>query len=170
MYALITGRRGLFQWLLLACLLSDILDGLIARIFHLRSRLGAFLDSIADMLVTIIALMGLFAFQKEFLAAHFGPLAVVAPLYAVEMLAALVRYGRLSSFHTVLVRVAAYLSGIFIISLFLWGYWAGIFYAMVATSVAAYSEELVLLYVLPKWTADVRGLYWVLRRKASGQK
>ncbi|MCU1272739.1 MAG: hypothetical protein JWO48_170 [Bryobacterales bacterium] len=165
-----TGRRELFQWLLLACLLSDILDGLIARIFHLRSRLGAFLDSIADMLVSIIAVLGLLAFQKEFLAAHFGPLAVVVALYAAEMLAGLVRYGRLSSFHTVLVRIAAYLQGIFIMSLFLWGYWAGIFYAMIATSVLAYAEELVLLYVLRKWTADVRGLYWVLRRKASDQK
>jgi CDP-diacylglycerol--glycerol-3-phosphate 3-phosphatidyltransferase len=95
---------------------------------------------------------------------------VVVALYAAEMVAALVRYRRLSSFHTMLVRVAAYLQGIFIMSLFLWRYSAGIFYAMVAISVVAYAEELVLLYVLPKWTADVRGLYWVLRRKASDQK
>jgi phosphatidylglycerophosphate synthase len=162
-----TGRRELFQWLLLACLLSDILDGLIARMFHLSSPLGAFLDSTADMLMSIIAVLGLFAFQKEFLAAHSTPLAVVVALYIGEMLIALVRYGKLSSFHTLLVRVAAYLQGIFVMSLFLWGYWAGIFYAMVAISVLAYSEEFVLLYVLPKWTADVRGLYWVLRRKAS---
>jgi CDP-diacylglycerol--glycerol-3-phosphate 3-phosphatidyltransferase len=162
-----TARRELFQWLLLACLLSDILDGLIARMFHLSSRLGAFLDSIADMLVTVIAVLGLFVFQKKFLAAHVGPLTVVVVLYAIEMLAALVRYGRLSSFHTVLVRVAAYLQGIFIMSLFLWGYGAGLFYAMVAISVVAYAEELVLLYVLPKWTADVRGLYWVLYRRGA---
>ena len=162
-----TERRELFQWLLLACLLSDILDGLIARMFHLSSPLGAFLDSTADMLMSIIAALGLFAFQKEFLAAHFAPLAVVVTLHIVEMLAALVRYGKLSSFHTLLVRAAAYLQGIFIMSLFLWGYWAGIFYAMVAISVLAYAEEFVLLYVLPKWTPDVRGLYWVLRRKAS---
>jgi phosphatidylglycerophosphate synthase len=164
-----TDRRELFQWLLLACLLSDILDGLIARIFHLSSPLGAFLDSLADMLVSIIAVLGLFAFQKEFLAAHFGPLAIVVALYAAEMLAALVRYGRLSSFHTVLVRVAAYLQGIFIMSLFLWGYMAPTFYVMVAISVVAYTEEFALLYLLPKWTADVRGLYWALRRNASGQ-
>ena len=74
MYALVAGRRELFQWLLLACLLSDILDGLIARMFHLSSPLGAFLDSTADMLLSIIAVLGLFAFQKEFLAAHFAPL------------------------------------------------------------------------------------------------
>ena len=93
-YALMTGRRELFQWLLLACLLSDILDGLIARMFHLSSPLGAFLDSTADMLMAIIAALGLFAFQKEFLLAqHFAPLAVVVTLHIVEMLAALLRYG-----------------------------------------------------------------------------
>ena len=51
LYAAIERQAGLFRWLLLACLASDILDGLVARIFHLRSELGARLDSIADMIV-----------------------------------------------------------------------------------------------------------------------
>ena len=163
--AVLCRRQELFKWVLLACLLSDILDGLIARTFNLRSKIGAFLDSTADMLVCLIVVAGLFMFQSEFLAAHYGEILIVLGLYAVEAVAAILRYGRISSFHTVLNRIAAYAQGIFVMSLFLWGYRGWIFQPTIALAVLAYSEELLLLYLLPKWRSDVRGLYWVLSDK-----
>ena len=48
-------------------------------------------------------------------------------------------------------------------SLFLWGYRAWLFYAMLLLVVIALFEEMLLLYVLPRSRSDVRGLYWVLR-------
>jgi CDP-diacylglycerol--glycerol-3-phosphate 3-phosphatidyltransferase len=146
----------------LACLLSDILDGLIARVFHLRSRLGAFLDSTADMLVTFIALYAVYVFRFAEVRPHMAAISVIAGLYVLEAVAALSRYGRISSFHTVLVRVSAYLQGIFIMALFLWGFQNWVFTVMLMVTVAAYLEELVLVALLAEWKADVRGLYWVL--------
>jgi cardiolipin synthase len=166
LFAAVARHQGLFKWLLLACLLSDILDGLIARVFDLRSRLGAFLDSAADLLVCVITLIGLFIFKANILAAHWVPLAIVVTIYLMEIAIALWRYGRISSFHTTLVRVAAYLQGIFVMSLFLWGYIAWILYPMAVVSVLAYSEELALLFLLPDWRADVRGIYWVISKKS----
>jgi phosphatidylglycerophosphate synthase len=160
--AVIQGREGLFKWLLLACLLSDILDGLIARAFHLRSKLGARLDSIADMLVAFISIAALFMFQRAFLAAHFWELSIVISLYSLEILAALLRYGKISSFHTIVNRIAAYSQGIFVMSLFLWGYRGWLFHPMIALTIVASVEEFLLLGVLPEWRSDVRGLYWVL--------
>ncbi len=55
--------------------------------------------------------------------------------------------------------------GIFVMSLFLWGYAAWVLYAMTVLSVIAYAEELVLLCLLPEWKADVRGIYWVLSQR-----
>src|SRR5215472_12734578 len=75
--AVILHRTGVFMWVLLTCLLSDILDGLIARTFRLLSDTGAFLDSTADMLVTLMAVVGIFVFQKEFVAAHYLQLLAV---------------------------------------------------------------------------------------------
>jgi CDP-diacylglycerol--glycerol-3-phosphate 3-phosphatidyltransferase len=93
---------------------------------------------------------------------HAAAIAVITGLYALEGVAALCRYGRISSFHTILVRVSAYLQGIFIMALFLWGFLNWVFIIMLAVTVAAYVEELVLVALLPVWKADVRGLYWVL--------
>ena len=170
--AVVRGGRALFTWLLLACLLSDILDGLIARVFHLRTRLGALLDSTADMIVLLIAGAGIFVFERSFLKAHGGTVAALGALYLAEAALALLRYGRISSFHTVLTRVAAYTQGIFVMSLFLWGFKGWIFYPMAVLTAAALAEEMALVYLLPQWKSDVRGLYWVAAaaRRTRGSK
>ena len=155
-------NQELFKWLLLACLLSDILDGLIARVFHLRSRMGAFLDSTADMLVFGVALYAVYAFRRAEVMPHMTAIAAIVGLYVLEAVAAVCRYGKISSFHTILVRVSAYMQGIFIMALFLWGFLSWVFTVMLVVTVAAYVEELALVALLPKWKADVRGLYWVL--------
>ncbi len=155
----------LFKWLLLACLLSDIADGLIARAFHITSKLGAALDSAADMLTMLIGLYGVFVFQRAFVEEHSTGVQVIAVFYFAEIIAALIRYGKLSSFHTLLDRIAAYAGGIFAMSLFLWGYQDWLFQLTVLIYVASLTEELILIFILPEWRTDVGGLYRVLARK-----
>ena len=167
LWAVLLHRQELFKWLLLACLLSDILDGWIARAFNLRSETGASLDSLADLLVALNMVVGLFMFQREFLGAHYLEVLLVVGLFAVEAIAAIFRYRRISSFHTILNRIAAYAQGIFVMSLFLWGYQGWIFRPTIVLSVLACCEEFALLYLLPKWRSDVRGVYWVLRDKGA---
>jgi len=165
--AVLAGNRGLFRWLLVACLLSDIADGLIARIFGLRSALGAALDSAADIVVSWLVVLAVCAFESAFVASHWGLLVTVTGLYLAETGLSLRRYRRCSSFHTVLYRVAAYSEGIFVVCLFFRGYTAWLFYSMVALLILASAEELALLLLLPEWRADVGGLYQVLCEKGA---
>ena len=53
-------------------------------------------------------------------------------------------------------------------SLFLWGYTAWLYYVALFVNLLSYVEEFALLWLLPKWTPNVRGLYWVLRQRGSG--
>lgn len=160
-------RQVLFKWLLLACLVSDILDGLIARAFNLRSQAGASLDSVADWLVALNMVAGIFMFQRAFLAAHYREVLLVLVFFASEAAVAILRYGKLSSFHTLLNRIAAYAQGIFVMSLFIWGYKGWIFKPMIVLSILDCAEEFLLLYLLPKWRSDVRGFYWVISDKGA---
>jgi CDP-diacylglycerol--glycerol-3-phosphate 3-phosphatidyltransferase len=155
-------RVEVFKWLLLACLLSDILDGLIARAFHLTSKLGASLDSLADSVTMFIGLLGVLVFQRPFVFKHHSELLLVVAFYAVEVIASFWRYGKLSSFHTLLDRIAAYMGGIFVMSLFLWGYYGWLFHLTVIVYVVALSEEMLLIYLLPQWRSDVGGVRRVL--------
>ena len=54
------GRPGWALFLFLAAALTDALDGLLARLLDQRTRLGAFLDPLADKLLTGAALIMLF--------------------------------------------------------------------------------------------------------------
>jgi phosphatidylglycerophosphate synthase len=165
--AAVEQNRQYFQWLLVACMLSDILDGWIARRFDWTSRLGASLDSTGDILVQVIALGGLWMFHKATVVAHRVPVLIVVSLYLAEAMFALLRYGRISSFHTSLVRLAASALSIFVLSLFFWRFVDWIFYPAIALGVVAYSEELLILLLLAEWTPDVGGLYrvWLITRR-----
>ena len=163
--SVLLGRIELFKWLLLVCLLSDILDGLIARTFHLTTKLGASLDSLADAVTMLIGLLGVFVFQKSFVSEHDSALLLVAVFYVAELIASLIRYGKLSSFHTLLDRIAAYMAGIFVMSLFLWGYHGWLFQMAVIVYLLSLAEEIALICLLPDWRSDVGGLFRVLAKR-----
>lgn len=59
LWAILSGHDGLALLLLMASGVTDYLDGKIARQFHMESRLGAFLDPIADRLYILTTLVGL---------------------------------------------------------------------------------------------------------------
>ena len=164
-YFAASGAERLFTWLLVPALVTDIADGYIARRFGLTSRLGAQLDSIADALLFFVAIFGVWALHPDVLREHAVAGLLVAGSWIVEIVAAFGRYGRLSSFHTYGSKVAGYLLGTMIGVLFVWGLPPPLLYAAVVVSVGANLEELALIWLLPVWRADVRGLYWVLRER-----
>jgi len=159
-------RETAFTAILIGSLLGDILDGLLARALGACSELGALLDSLADTLLLFVAACGAWSFHRAELSAHLAAFALVPALWGLENLAALLRYGRLSSFHTYLSRAAAYAMGIFVGFLFCFGFQLWMMRLALGLFVLATCEEFVLLRLLPVWTADVRGLWWVLQRRA----
>ncbi|HUO79868.1 MAG TPA: CDP-alcohol phosphatidyltransferase family protein [Steroidobacteraceae bacterium] len=162
-YFAASGAEQRFTWLLVPALLTDVADGYIARRFGLTSRLGAMLDSLADALLFLVAVFGVWALHPDVLREHALAGLLLAGSWVTEMAVALVRYGRLSSFHTYASKVAGYLLGIMVGVLFVWGLPPLLLYAAVIVSVGANLEELALMWLLPAWRTDVRGLYWVLR-------
>ena len=152
-----------FSAVLIAALVTDILDGWIARRYQLQSPLGAMLDSIGDMTTLVAAAFGIAIFHPDVWQQHFAAICLVLGGWAVECVLALLRYGRLSSFHTYASKIAGYALGFFIAALFTFGFVPWLFYAAVMLSLLSVVEELVLLWRLPQWRTDVRGLWWVLR-------
>jgi phosphatidylglycerophosphate synthase len=163
----IAGRERPFRWLLVASLLTDIADGIIARRLQITSKVGAMLDSTADLLVFGTAVYAIFRLRSAFVSEHYGPILALVGLYLMALAAGLLRYSRLASFHTHACRIAAYAQGIFVVLLLFRGYEPALFYLMIGVSALAYMEEFALTFFLPKWTANVGGLYWVLRHGRS---
>jgi len=162
--ALAIGRvESAYAWLLIAALLTDVADGWIARAFSLQSRIGAQLDSLADSALMLVAVLGVWSFHPGVLTGNVLACSLALGLWALENLLALLRYGRLSSFHTWLSKISANLLGLFIGTLFAVGFEPWLFHLAVGATILASAEEMVLLALLPRWRADVRGVWWVLR-------
>jgi CDP-diacylglycerol--glycerol-3-phosphate 3-phosphatidyltransferase len=123
------------------------------------------LDSIGDVLLLFTSAYGVWVFHPEVIREHWIAGALLLGAWLLECVAALARYGRLSSFHTYLSKVAGYLLGIFVGALFVFGFQPWLLYLAVGVSVLGNLEEMALLALLPQWRSDVRGLAWVLRER-----
>ena len=164
----LTDREDAYKWLLLAAFISDIVDGLIARTFSITSMLGSRLDTLADTLLWPAAIFGIWIFHPELMTEHWLVIVLVLGLWAIEMIVAWLRYGKLTSFHAYTIRVSVYGFGIFIMSLFLWGLHPWLLYVASAFNMLGNVEALIIMALLPEWTSDVRGLYWVLQQRKVG--
>jgi len=155
------GEQSIYTWVLVPALLTDAADGWIARSCGVQSRLGARLDSLGDLLVWCAVLAGLFAFQRDVLAAHRWLFGAVVAAWMLENVLAWRRYRRLSSFHTVLSKGAGVLLSVYVGALFLFGHWDWLLWLAASASLLASAEELWLLALLPQWRADVKGVWWL---------
>jgi CDP-diacylglycerol--glycerol-3-phosphate 3-phosphatidyltransferase len=159
-------RETAFASVLIAALLSDIADGWIARRFSFETPAGAFLDTVADSALLLVSVFGIWVFHREVFTQHALICATAVGLWTLENVLALIRYRRLSSFHTILAKVTANLLGLFIGVLFVVGFQPWMLWLAAGASILTSLEEIALLAVLPDWRRDVRGLWWVLRERA----
>lgn len=163
---ILTRQLDIFKWLLALSFFTDLIDGYLARKYKVVSILGSRLDSIGDDLTVLTAVIGLFVFKTEFAHKEFVILIMLFFLFAFQTLFALIRYRKISSFHTYLAKLAAILQGTFFILIFLLPeplYF--LFYAAAVLTGIELIEEIILVALLPRWEANVKGLFWVLKRK-----
>ena len=62
---LINGALNQALWVFLAAAVSDALDGFVARVFSQKTRLGSFLDPIADKLLLVHGLYHAGRFESD---------------------------------------------------------------------------------------------------------
>lgn len=153
-----------FKWLVLVSFLTDAIDGYLARKFNVISILGSRLDSLGDDLTILASFIGVIVFHNNFLAAIWPVILATFVLFMIQLLFALVKYQKTTSFHTYGAKAAAILQGVFLCSLFFFGQpYYPLFYAAMGVTAAELVEEIIMVYVIPTWRADVRGLYWATR-------
>ncbi|HYD21686.1 MAG TPA: CDP-alcohol phosphatidyltransferase family protein [Flavipsychrobacter sp.] len=166
LYLVFTEQPDIFKWMLAVSFFTDAIDGFLARKYKVSSVMGARLDSIADDLTILVAIIGVFKLKPEFVRQELVLIIIMLALVVIQTVMALVRYKKVSSFHTYLAKLAAVLQGSFLILLFfvsqtpLW-----LFYIAVVVTIVELSEEIILVILLPEWQANVKGLYWVTKKK-----
>ena len=162
-YLIYINNESLFALLLCINLVSDILDGLIARVFKLQTEFGARLDSLADWGTYILAFLGIYQFKMEDHKADFWLLYVFIGLIVFYNVFSFMKFKRLPSFHMYSAKIGGYLQGIYFFSLFAFGYYPPIFYLAMIWGWISSIEEIIILIYFNKLRSNVKGLYWVLK-------
>lgn len=159
-------RTDLFKWLLGLSFFTDLIDGFLARKYNVTSVLGTRLDSIGDDLTVLVALIGLIVLKPGFIGQEKITFILLLALFVIQTVYALIRYGKLTGFHTYLAKTAALLQGIFLLLVFFMDEPPLLlFYAAALVTMLQLAEEIILVYLLPHWEINVKGIYWVLKRK-----
>ena len=164
-YLIFIESHNLFKWLLAVSFFTDLIDGYLARKYKVTSIMGSRLDSAADDLNMLAGIIGLFVFKPQFIQSHLSVFIALFALLVLQNIFALVRYRKITSFHTYLAKIAAIMQGVFLIlSFFLPEPIVYLFYTAAFITAIELIEETILVTHLPVWKANVKGLYWVLKK------
>lgn len=163
LYMALNGHERLFVILLCINLVTDILDGLIARVFHMTTEIGAKIDSLADTGTYILAFLGIWLFKWSDFAPHAWSFLFFFGLFIGSHVLALLKFGRMPSLHLYSWKIGGYIQGFFFFVLFVFGFNTPFYYVMVTWGILAFTEHIVIQLLLKELKSNAKGLYWVLR-------
>jgi len=161
----LTGREQWFVVLLCISLVSDVLDGNIARIFKLQTNFGAALDNLADICTYAMAILGLVIFKWSQIQPHSWILFLFLGVFALSYVVSFARFGKIPGLHLYSAVSAGYAQSIFFFVLFVFGFYPWMYYLVVIWGIIAYTEKIIILLMLDDIKIGVKGLYWVLKEK-----
>ncbi|MFO7999986.1 MAG: CDP-alcohol phosphatidyltransferase family protein [Marinilabilia sp.] len=165
LFMALTGREEWFVILLCISLVSDVLDGSIARYFKLQTNFGAALDNLADIFTYAMALLGLFLFKWSEIEPHAWILYLFLGVFVLSYIVSFLRFGKIPGLHLYSAVSAGYLQGIFFFVLFVFGFFPWLYYLAVGWGAIAYIEKTIVLFKLDDIKIGVKGLYWLLKKE-----
>jgi len=167
LYLALTGNEQWYVILLCISLISDVLDGNIARIFKLQTNFGAALDNLADICTYAMALLGLFLFKWTEIEPHAWILYLFLAVFLLSYLVSFYRFGKIPGLHLYSAVSAGYIQSIFFFVLFVFGFYPWMYYLAVGWGALAYTEKIFVLLKLDDIKIGVKGLYWLMKKNGN---
>lgn len=160
-FLLLTGwfeMPSLFFILFGLMLLSDVLDGFIARILDQTSELGARLDSYGDILTYLATLLAAWWLWPDLIKAELHYIITAVIVYILPAFFALVKFGKLASYHTWITKISAVLMSAGVVMLL--GFEnALLFHIAVYFLVIEMMENIAITILLPKPKSNIHSIW-----------
>lgn len=161
----VAGSKPWFVGLITATLLTDALDGYLARRLNARSDLGRKLDSAADYLTLIIGLAGIALLWPDIMRREMPWIVAALVSFFAVIVVGFVRLGRAPCYHTWISKLGAVGCAFSLIPL-LSGGTAVPFHVLTILQVIGGVEELLIVFLVPAHTGEMPTVWhaWRLRR------
>jgi CDP-diacylglycerol--glycerol-3-phosphate 3-phosphatidyltransferase len=166
----LSGKESLFAIFIVINLLTDALDGFIARIFKMETELGAKLDAFADNFTYILAFIGVYRFKFEDIGSHIISFYIFIGFLVLTVIISLIKFRKFPSFHLYSTKIGGYIQGAFLICLFTIGFIIPFYYFTICWGIFGAIEHIAIQIIVNEMQSNVKGLYWVLKRKTQDLK
>ena len=154
----VSGKSDAFLQILAISLVTDVLDGYLARRLDQASELGAKLDSCADMFTYGSMILGIYWLWPGVFTAQTGYLLAAALSFTLPVALALSKLGEYPSYHTLAAKVTALLFAPAYYLLILGG--DDLFFRVVILfHVLVAMEEIAITLILQQPRSDVRSVF-----------
>jgi CDP-diacylglycerol--glycerol-3-phosphate 3-phosphatidyltransferase len=170
LYFIIADKETLFAIFLTINLLSDALDGFLARRLKQETEIGAKLDAFADNFTYVLAFIGIFVFKMEDIRPHIVSFIIMITMLVSTVIVSLVKFRKFPTYHLYTTKAGGYIEGGFFICLFLIGFVTPWYYLVVAWAIMGSIECIIINLMIPEMRSDIRGLYWVIKERAAHKK
>ena len=156
------GYRNIFLGLLLISLLSDAIDGYIARKLNVTSKIGTKLDSWGDMVTYLTVPICAWWLWPEILKKEVIFVFIVIGSYVIPLVAGLIKFRNIPSYHTWGAKIAAVIMSVAVLIMFITGItWPFRFAAIIQVIVAC--EEVFITIQLSELKGNVQS-FWHVKR------
>ena len=170
-FCLLMGRTELFKWLLAISFFTDAADGYLARRLRTVTAFGARLDSVGDDITVAVAIFAIAKLYPGFFYDQAVFIAILLGLLALQIGIALVKFHKMTAYHTYLAKLAAVLQAAWLLCfLFFETPVYPLFSLCILITCLQIAEEIVITLVLSVYTVNVKGIYWALKSERSAQK
>jgi phosphatidylglycerophosphate synthase len=157
------GHGIAFMGLLAVAFLTDMLDGMVARLSGQVTQFGATLDSWADVITYLTIALCCWWLWPEIVRRELFYVGLIIASCLLPALAGILKFGRFTSYHTWGVKVAAASMGLTLYILFLYGL-AWPFRIAAVICIVAAIEEIIITLLLHKPESNLRSVWDVLKR------
>jgi CDP-diacylglycerol--glycerol-3-phosphate 3-phosphatidyltransferase len=170
LYLAVTGAEKPFIILICISLITDILDGFIARRFNLVTKIGGQIDNLADFATYLLAVYGLYRFRWQEVEPHAWLLWLFFIIFFISYFIGWIRFRKMPGLHLYSAVTAAYLQGFFLFMVFAVGFWPWLYFLAMGWGTIAYIEKCFVLLMIDEIAPGTKGLYWVVKKKRNSKK
>jgi cardiolipin synthase (CMP-forming) len=153
-------------WVIIVMVVSDWIDGKLARWLNQRTEFGARLDSVADVAMYAAVLYSLWWMKWDFVREEAAWIGVAVISYVLSCAVGFARMGRWPNYHTRAAKISWLLMGIAILAVF--GDYS-VWPARVALAAVTLTnvEATAITLLLGEWRADLPSIYhaWKIKRQ-----
>ena len=166
-FLLLTGWLGMpvgFFILFGLMLLSDLIDGYVARKMHQTSELGARLDSYGDIVTYLSTPVAAWWLWPDIIRQEFYYIVTVIIIYIMPAFFAFAKFGKLVSYHTWITKISAVLMSAGIVLLF--GFENNtLFHIAVYVVVLEMVENIAITFILPKPMTNISSVWHAWQKR-----